>query len=60
MGGDQEDRLVRILLGRWRKRTPERLQEARRLVTSLLAAERARVAALRARLEDLKVVAATT
>jgi hypothetical protein len=37
-----------------------RLQEARRLVRLLLRADRARVAALRARLEDLKVVAATT
>jgi hypothetical protein len=37
-----------------------RLQQARRLVRLLLRADRARVAALRARLEDLKVVAATT
>ncbi len=59
-GGLQEDRLLRLMLTPSRRGTSMRLQQARRLVRLLLRADRARVAALRARLEDLKVVAATT
>ena len=54
-GGLQEDRLLRLMLPRWSAPTSVRLLEARRLVTSLLEKDRARVALLREQLQALRM-----
>jgi hypothetical protein len=59
-GGLEEDLLLRILLSPSRRRTRARLREAERLANLLLHDDHARVAVLRARLELLVVVVATT
>ena len=54
MGGREEDRLLRLLLSPWRRRTSTRLTEARRLLNVLIQADRERVALLREKLDVLK------
>lgn len=58
-GGLEEDRLLRLLLSPWRRRTEARLIEARRLAKMVLENDRARVDHLHEQLEALKTIIAT-
>jgi hypothetical protein len=59
-GGLEEDKLLRLLTTASRRTTPGRLQEAARLVSLLLRADRARLAVLQEQVATLTVVAAST
>jgi hypothetical protein len=58
-GGLEEDKLLRLLLTVWRRRTPSRMKEAQRLADLLLRADQGRVAVLRQQLQTLTSVAPT-